>query len=279
MHVPVLLNEVLEYLNPSKGHKYVDGTAGNGGHIFEILKTNPDAEVVGIDLDQTSLDNLAREVIQNGLSQKIHLVHNNYKNIDKVIEDTGFGKVDGILLDLGFSSEQLTAERGFSFQVDGFLDMRFDKSNELSAKEVVNDYPEKELSRIIKEYGEDRFAKQIARSIVTERKKHPIETTLQLANLVPHPDGRRRLFQALRIEVNHELDNLNEFLPKAVNLLNPGGRLVIISFHSLEDRIVKYFFKDSKEKILTKKIVRASEEEIKSNPRSRSAKLRALEKN
>lgn len=279
MHVPVLLKQTLNYLNVLTNHKFVDATVGDGGHLFAILDANPQAKVLGIDLDQTSLDNLQKTVVQKGLSQNVKLVSENYKNIDKIISHSGFDRVDGILVDLGLSSTQLDdPSRGLSFQQSGPLDMRFNRNEILTAEEVVNRYSEKDLARIIHYFGEDRFYRQIARSIVEERKKSPLISTLQLAKLVPHPDGRRRLFQALRIEVNHELDNLKEFLPKALQVLSSGGRLVVISFHSLEDRIVKNFFKESGQKILTKKVVTAEREEIIINPRSKSAKLRALEK-
>ncbi len=294
MHVPVLLKETIEYLNAKSGKIFVDGTVGDGGHIFALASANTNSEILGIDLDQTSLNNLQNQVNQKGLSQKVKLVHGNFRDLEKFIETP----VDGILLDLGFSSAQLDdPARGLSFQTDGPLDMRFDKSSPLTAEEVVNTYSEKDLERIITEYGEDRFAHQIASSIVKARKQEPIATTLELGSLIPHPDGRRRVFQAIRIEVNRELENLKEFLPKAMKLLNPSGRLVIISFHSLEDRIVKEFFnekakgcvcppefpvcvcgKASEARILTRKPVVATEEEIKSNPRSKPAKLRALEK-
>ena len=307
MHVPVLLNEVLEYLNASSGKKFVDGTAGGGGHILAIARINPKAEILGIDLDQTSLDNLRQEVSQMGLGQKIKLVQGNYKNIDKIAESEDFGLADGILLDLGFSTSQLDSDRGFSFQHDGPLDMRYDRNSKLTAEEVVNRYHQKELEEVIHELGEDRFYRKIASTIITQRKIKPIHTTTELADSVrkaiPGPlrfkanDNIRRVFQAIRIEVNQELENLKEFLPKALDLLNPGGRLVIISFHSLEDRIVKEFFREqakdcicppdfptcvcdkaSTVRILTRKPVVATEAEVAANPKSKPAKLRAAEK-
>jgi 16S rRNA (cytosine1402-N4)-methyltransferase len=308
VHIPVLLNEVLEYLDAKKGKSFVDGTAGGGGHIFAIMKANPKAKILGIDLDQSSLDNLKQEVTQKGLSQKITLVHGTYRDIDKILEDEKFGKVDGILVDLGFSSLQLDdPERGFSFQVEGQLDMRYDQENPLTAQEVVNSYHPKDLERIISDYGEDRFARRITNGIIMVRKTTEIKTTTQLAEAIrrsiPAPvrfkanDNIRRVFQAIRIEVNKELKSLKDFLPKAIEALNPKGRLVVISFQSLEDRIVKEFFnqeakgcvcppdfptcvcgKESKIKILTRKPVTASEEELAVNTRSKPAKLRAVEK-
>jgi 16S rRNA (cytosine1402-N4)-methyltransferase len=298
MHVPVLLKEVLEYLNVERAEKFVDATAGSGGHIFAIASANPKAYILGIDLDQASLADLQKAVDQKGLGQRIKLAQGNYKHIDKIVTNEQFGTVDGILVDLGFSSTQLEdAARGFSFQQDASLDMRYDQSQSLTAAEVVNRYSQKDLERIIAEYGEDRFYRAIAKKIVEARKVAPIKSTAALARLIPHPDGKRRVFQALRIEVNRELENLKEFLPKALVLLAPGGRLVIISFHSLEDRIVKEFFREkakdcvcppefptcvcdkaSEVRILTRKPVTASEEEIVNNLRSKPAKLRAIEK-
>jgi len=307
-HIPVLVEEVLNYLNANKSRKFVDGTVGSGGHLFAILLANPMSEVVGIDLDQTSLDNLLIEVVQKGLGQRVKLAQGNYSAIDKILEENNIGLVDGILLDLGFSSSQLdNPVRGFSFQTDSALDMRYDQASSLTAEEVVNSYHARDLEEIFAEYGEEKFAKKIAANIVRDRKVEPIKTTTKLGEIIrlslPAPvrykanDSIRRVFQALRIEVNHELENLKTFLPKAMKLLSPGGRLVIISFQSLEDRIVKNFFleeakgcvcppefpvcicnKASKAKILTRKPVTATEEEIEKNSRSRPAKLRALEK-
>lgn len=307
-HIPVLLQEVLNYLNVSNGKKFVDGTAGDGGHVFGIANAQPKAKILGIDLDQASLDNLKKEVIQKGLNQRIKLVQGSYKDIDKILIDSDFAPVDGILLDLGFSSFQLDdPARGFSFQTDGPLDMRYDQSARLSAEVVVNSYQSKELERVISEYGEEKFARCIASNIVLRRKQETIRTTVQLAEIIRQSlpgairykanDSIRRVFQAVRIEVNNELDNLKAFLPKALDFLAPKGRLIIISFHSLEDRIVKEFFneqakncvcppefptcvcdKASTIRILTRKPVTADAEEIAQNTRSKPAKLRAAEK-
>jgi 16S rRNA (cytosine1402-N4)-methyltransferase len=307
-HVPVLLSEVLEYLNVKKGGKFVDGTVGGGGHLRAILKANAQNEILGIDLDQASLYKLKQELVEEGLDQKVKLIHGSYANINKILSEAGFGPVDGILLDLGFSSLQLDDHtRGFSFATDGPLDMRYNRDAQLSATSVVNQYGPQDLERVISEYGEERFARRIAGKIVETRKSEPITTTKQLFEIIrtslPLPvrfkasDHIRRVFQAIRIEVNQELMNLSEVLPKMLRLLNPGGRIVIISFHSLEDRIVKEFFvteakdcvcppefptcvcdKASTIRILTRKPITASIEEIAMNPRSKSAKLRAAEK-
>lgn len=307
-HIPVLLKETVLYLNAKKGGLFIDGTVGGGGHAFAILAENPANQVLGIDLDQASLYKLRGELAQRSLDQKIKLAQGSYANIDKILPEMGIDKVDGILLDLGFSSLQLDEpDRGFSFTVAGPLDMRFDREQEITAEEVINRYHPKDLERVISDYGEEKFAKRIVANIIEARKSAPIETTKQLTEIIkksiPLPvrfkssDNIRRVFQAIRIEVNGELDNLKKVLPKAVSVLKPSGRLVIISFHSLEDRIVKEFFvneskgcicppefptcicdKASSLKILTRKPVTASEEEASNNPRSKSAKLRAAEK-
>ncbi len=308
-HVPVLLNETLEYLNANKAGKFVDGTVGGGGHLRAILSRNETNEVLGIDLDQASLRNLESELTSEGLSQKIKLVSGNYANIDHILQQVGWDKVDGILLDFGFSSLQLDdSHRGFAFATDGPLDMRYDQTQERSAESVVNKYSPKELEDIIENYGEERMNGRIAAAIVSARKEKRITTTAQLAEIIRSAipgsvrfkanDNIRRVFQAIRIEVNQELENLKKALPKMVAALNPKGRLVIISFHSLEDRIVKTFFvneskdcvcpaefptcvcgKTSTVRILSRKPKTATELEISLNPRSKPAKLRALEKN
>ncbi|MBX4191837.1 MAG: 16S rRNA (cytosine(1402)-N(4))-methyltransferase RsmH [Candidatus Doudnabacteria bacterium] len=303
MHVPVLLNEVLEQINAKKSGKFVDATVGGGGHIRAIVKSNTSNLGLGIDLDQTSLDKLREELIRDGLNQRISLVHGSYKNIDKILSKKGWESVDGIILDLGFSSFQLDdPDRGFSFANEGPLDMRYDKSAKLTAEEIVNRYHPRDLDRILTEYGEEKLSRRI-----TARKIAPIQTTAQLAQIVksaiPLPirfksaDNLRRVFQALRIEVNSELVNLKEALPKMLKLLNPKGRLIVISFHSLEDRIVKEFFvseakdcvcppefptcicnKAASVRILSRKPITAKAEEISQNSRSKSAKLRVIEK-
>lgn len=307
-HVPVLLKETLDYLNAAEGKKFIDGTVGNSGHAFAILKANSEAKVLGIDLDQASVDHLRREVVRQGLDQRISLVQGSYRDIEKIVQEENFGQVDGILLDLGFSSSQLDdPKRGFSFQIDGPLDMRYDVESKLTAEEVVNRYHQDKLERILSEYGEEKFARRISVAIIAKRKESRIITTTELSTVIKYAlpisvrfksnDSIRRVFQGIRIEVNRELENLEKFLPKAIKLLNPKGRLVIISFHSLEDRTVKEFFnheakdcvcppefpicicdKVSTIKVLTRKPVTATEEEISLNSRSKPAKLRACEK-
>jgi 16S rRNA (cytosine1402-N4)-methyltransferase len=307
-HIPVLLKETLEHLDVKTGLSFVDATVGGGGHTEEILASNPTAKVLGIDLDQASLDKLRSKLTQEGLGQRTKLVQGNYRDIDRILPAQGWDKVDGILLDLGFSSLQLDdSARGFSFSSDGPLDMRYDSQQRLTAEKVVNQYHPSDLERVISEYGEEKLARRIAKAIVEARKKEIIATTAQLAEVVksavPLPirfkanDNIRRVFQAIRIEVNAELDNLRATLPKILSLLNPNGCMVIISFHSLEDRIVKEFMvaeskdcicppefptcvcgKASTLRILTRKPVTAGEEEIAANPRSKSAKLRAAAK-
>ncbi len=307
-HTSVLLNEVLKYINAENGGKFVDATVGGGGHLKAIVSANEKNEGLGIDLDQTSLDKLREELVREGLGQRVKLVSGSYKDIDKVLEEVGWSKVSGILLDLGFSSIQLDNPlRGFSFTNEGPLDMRYDQTAKLTAGEIVNRYHPKDLERIIEDYGEERLSRRIAAKIVEARKKNPIKTTSELAVIiktaVPLPirfkasDNIRRVFQALRIEVNSELDNLKAALPKMLAALSPSGRLAVISFHSLEDRIVKEFFvseakdcvcppefptcicgKNSTIRILTRKPLMATDEEVAINSRSKPAKLRVIEK-
>lgn len=305
-HISVLLNEVLDGLNIKENGIYVDGTLGGAGHSSEIVKRLTTGKLIGIDQDLNAL-NKASEVLRE-YADKVILVHNNYENIDEVLSGLGIEKVDGILLDLGVSSHQLDEEsRGFSHNKDAPLDMRMDETSSFSAWDVVNKYSEEELEKVIWNYGEERWARRIAKFIVEERKEAPIDTTLQLVSIIKkaipkearkeghHP--AKKTFQAIRIEVNRELDVLIESIPKMVNLLNPGGRLAIITFHSLEDRIVKEGFKELYKdcicpphlpkcvcdkireiEIITRKPIVPSKEEIAGNPRSRSAKLRIAEK-
>ncbi len=305
-HVPVMLNEVLEYLKPQANENFVDCTLGGGGHAKAILqKTSPNGKLIGIDLDPEAVE-AARKNLQEFKSRTI-LFNDNYKNLAKIIYDAGINTISGILLDLGLSSYELQDQsRGFSFKGSNFLDMRFGSTKQTAA-DILNQYREEDLIRIFKEYGEERHAKLIAKAIVAERKENKIETTDQLVSLIekvyankPKPKKihvATKVFQALRIEVNQELDNLKEILPIALNILEQGGRLVIISFHSLEDKIVKEFFKKEAKgcicppelpdcrcqhipqiKILTKKVVFPQESEMQNNPKSRSAKLRAAVK-
>ncbi|OGE83638.1 MAG: 16S rRNA (cytosine(1402)-N(4))-methyltransferase [Candidatus Doudnabacteria bacterium RIFCSPLOWO2_01_FULL_44_21] len=307
MHVPVLLTETLQYLNATKGQKFIDCTIGSGGHSIAIIKENPSAQILGIDWDQVSLGKLQLEFAQKNLDRSIHLVWGNYQDLDKIAHANNFDSVDGILLDLGFSSSQIDdAARGFSFQTNGPLDMRYSEQNPLRAADIVNRYKLKDLEKIFSQYGEEKFFRKVAFAIVRARTT-PIDNSIQLAEIIKNAlppfvrfkanDTLRRVFQALRIEVNHELENLKVVLPKALQLLKSGGRLVVISFHSLEDRMVKEFFnheakdcvcppefptcicdKASKVRILTRKVVVPLPQEVEENPRSASAKLRAIEK-
>jgi len=297
IHKPVLIKEVLKYLNVGPNKNFIDATIGEGGHALAILeKSRPNGKVLGIDWDPEQIKNC--KVRTQKFKERIILVHGSYGNLKKILEKVRFGPVHGILLDLGMSSWHIERSgRGFTFRKNEPLDMRYnsdverkEKNNDyLTAQEIINRYSENEIEKILKEYGEERFARRIAKRIVTERKRRPIKSTIDLVEIikkaVPPAYRRKRIhyatrtFQALRIAVNNELDNLKKVLPQAVKTLEKGGRLVVISFHSLEDRIVKRFFRECDEiKILTKKVVIPSKEEIKNNPRSRSAKLRAGEK-
>lgn len=305
-HISVLLNECIESLNIKPDGIYVDGTLGGAGHSYEICKRLTTGRLIGIDQDMNAINAATKRLEQ--FKDKVTLVHSNFSNIKKVFEDLGIEKADGFLLDIGVSSHQLDeAERGFSYMQDALLDMRMDTSRSLSAYEVVNEYSEKELNDIIFEYGEERWAKRIAEFIVAERKVKPITTTYELVDVIkkavpkrarkdgPHP--AKRTFQAIRIEVNGELDVLKTAINDMTDLLNPKGRLAIITFHSLEDRIVKNEFrkqenpctcprefpvcmcnKVSKGKVITRKPILPSEEELLENHRARSAKLRVFER-
>ena len=305
-HTPVLLKEAIDGLNIKEDGIYVDGTLGGAGHSLEIVKRLTSGKLIGIDQDLDAIGK-AREVLKDG-SDKIILVHDNYVNIEEILSSLHIEKVDGILLDIGVSSHQLDEEeRGFSYNKDAPLDMRMDETQDFTAWDVVNKYSEEELKRIIWDYGEERWAKRIAEFIVNERKTKPIDTTLQLVDVIKkaipkkvrmeghHP--AKKTFQAIRIEVNGELEVLEKSIPKMCRLLNKGGRIAIITFHSLEDRIVKETFKelnkdcicppeipicvcDKKQeiKIITRKPIIPTESEIERNPRSRSSKLRIAER-
>lgn len=274
IHDAVLKQEVLEYLDPRDGKKIIDCTVGEGGHAKLMIEKG--ANVLGIDQDPNQ--------IKNCQIQGLLLINDSYINLKKIVENNSFYPVSGILLDLGMSSWQLEkSKKGFSFLKEEMLDMRYGYSD-ITAEEIVNSYPEKEIERILREYGEERYSRKIAKEIIEAR---PIKTTLQLVDAIRKAVPRRfsrvhfatRTFQALRIAVNDELGNLEKVLPQAVEILEKGGRLVVISFHSLEDRIVKHYFKSLQGfKILTKKPIIAKDQEAELNPRSRSAKLRAVEK-
>ncbi|MCA9405980.1 MAG: 16S rRNA (cytosine(1402)-N(4))-methyltransferase RsmH [Candidatus Omnitrophica bacterium] len=291
-HIPVMLNEVLTYLALKSGGVYVDGTLGMGGHSEAILeRIGSSGRLIALDRDAQSMA-LAKERL-DCYKQHSTFVHDNFKNIETILKDIGVNYVDGILLDLGISSFQLdNPQRGFSFREDGPLDMRMDQESHVSAFDLVNSLSEKELSSILKDYGEERWHHRIARSLVTQRVLEPIRTTQELERIVVKsmPYGRKRTrihpatrtFQAFRIAVNRELDSLEDGIKKCANCLKMNGRLVIISFHSLEDRIVKKTFKEWVKsgafKELTKKPISPTEAETKNNPRARSARLRAVEK-
>jgi len=288
LHRPVLLRETIEFLNVQPDGIYIDATLGAGGHAEEILKHLRCGRLLGIDRDHAALA-VARERLQ-GFGEKLIVLHGNFADIDALHAASGLPPADGVLADLGVSSLQLEdASRGFSFSLPGPLDMRLDQSSGTTAEEIVNRMPERDLADLIFKLGEERHSRRIARAIVKAR---PYRTTTELAQVVtraiPSRAGlyqihaARRTFQALRLAVNQELENLAAFLAKAWGVLRPGGRLVILSFHSLEDRLVKRAFQswrgEGRARVLTRKVVRPSEEEVRANPRSRSAKLRAAEK-
>lgn len=307
-HKPVLLAEVLKYLNCTNGSTVIDCTLGGAGHaeaIIDLIK--PKGFLLGIDQDDAALD-AARVRLARFSQQNFSLVKGNFSELDRIIRDAGLYAVDGILYDLGVSSVQFDrAERGFSYRFDAPLDMRMDQRSELTAADVVNNYSEEELERVIREYGEERWAKRIAAQIARARKTRPIETTFELVDVIKEaiPAAARRhgghpakqTFQAIRIEVNRELEILEKSFRDAVKWLRSGGRLVIISYHSLEDRIAKSVISEFSKgcicppglpicdcgvkpqlKVLTKKAVRPTPSEIAENPRSESARLRAAEK-
>lgn len=292
VHKPVLTKQVLQYLSPKPNENFVDATIGESGHAIEILKRNkPEGRLLGIDLDPKQIENSRLNTRE--FKERVTLIDDSYANLKEIVEKTNFKPINGILLDIGISSWQLElAGRGFSFKRDEILDMRYDIQNVLTAEKIINEYQEEEIEKVLKEYGEEKFSKQIAREISKQRKIKKIQSTFELKNIIEKAIPKRllhgkihfatRTFQALRIAVNQELGNLKKVLPEAVSVLSYGGRLVVISFHSLEDRIVKNFFNEEAKKgpikILTKKPVIANLDEIAENPRSRSAKLRAIEK-
>ncbi|MCR4715802.1 MAG: 16S rRNA (cytosine(1402)-N(4))-methyltransferase RsmH [Lachnospiraceae bacterium] len=305
-HTSVLLSESIEQLSIKPQGIYVDGTLGGGGHSYHICeRMSSGGKLIGIDQDENAIKAASTRLAP--FEHLVTIVRSNYESCPKILDDLGIDKIDGILLDLGVSSHQLdTIERGFSYREDAPLDMRMDQSMSLTAKDIVNDYSESELFHIIKNYGEDAFAKNIAKHIVMAREKKPIETTFELVDVIKaaipakvragkgHP--AKQTFQAIRIELNRELEVLTNTLDQIVDRLNPGGRICIITFHSLEDRIVKQAFKryenpctcpanfpvcvcgnKPKGKVVTRKPILPSEEEILSNSRAKSAKLRVFE--
>jgi len=303
-HVSVLLREAIEFLRPGPGGRYVDGTLGGGGHSEAILAaSDPDGQVLGLDRDDQAIT-VARARLQR-FGSRVILRQASFSEVREVLGVIGWSDVDGIILDLGVSSWQIDApERGFSFRLGGRLDMRMDRRQSLDAHHLVNTASVAELTRIFREYGEEPQARRIAEKIIAARKQRTIEGTEELARLVERVKGGRRrdhhpatqVFQALRIAVNRELDQLEQFLSGGFELLRPGGRMVIISFHSLEDRLVKNAFRrwsraclcppralvcrcgwSQKVKVLTKRPVAPGDAETAANPRARSAKLRAVE--
>ncbi len=305
-HYSVLLEETIDNLNIKPNGIYLDGTLGGAGHAYHVCeKLNNNGHFYGIDQDGDAIEAASKRLAP--FKDKVTIIRSNYCHAVERLQELGVTHVDGIVLDLGVSSYQLdTVERGFSYKYDTDLDMRMDDRQSVSAKDIVNTYPEMELFRIIRDYGEDQFAKNIAKHITRARSEAPIETTGQLNEIIKaaipakmrmngHPS--KKTFQAIRIECNHELDVLKESLEGLIDLLNPGGRLCIITFHSLEDRIVKSAFKKaenpcvcppnfpictcgqvSKGKVISKKPIIPSEEELEQNSRSKSAKLRVFER-
>lgn len=292
MHKPVLTEEVIRHLNLKKGGAYLDATVGCGGHAALILEEiSPEGFLIGIDCDEEALT-YARSKLSKFKESSYKIIKANFRNADSILEDIGIKKIDGALFDLGVSLLQFkNADRGFSINLDGALDMRMDLSQGLNAFDIVNKYPENQLYRIIREFGEERYAGRIARFISEKRKTSKIRTTSELANVITRAVGYRyrklkihpatRTFQAIRITVNKELDALSEALEKLPFILNKGARVCVISFHSLEDRIVKNYFKryakENKFLLVNKKPIIASLEEVRQNPRSRSAKMRVAE--
>ncbi|MDI9440676.1 MAG: 16S rRNA (cytosine(1402)-N(4))-methyltransferase RsmH [Firmicutes bacterium] len=305
-HQPVLLRETIEHLNLKPNGIYVDCTLGAAGHSTAILAAEPTVRLIGIDQDPQALERASLRLA--AYTGQVTLVQDNFRNLERILDGLGIGKVDGVLMDIGVSSPQLDdADRGFSYQQDAPLDMRMDPNQPIDAKTIVNTYSAEELTKIIKMYGEERWASRISDFIVRERKRAPLETTGELVDLIkraipakaratgPHP--ARRTFQALRIAVNDELNALQQGLEQAVEVLAAQGRLAVITFHSLEDRIVKNFFQEMLGKcicppdfpvcvcgrtpqgrLVTRGPLLPSQEELEDNPRSRSAKLRVLEK-
>lgn len=306
-HVPVLLNESIEGLNiKPNGSIYVDGTLGGAGHSYEICKRLKNGLLIGIDQDIDAIK-VAKERLDE-FGKKVLIENDNFRNIPQVLKRNNIEKVDGILLDIGVSSYQLDQEeRGFSYQNDAPLDMRMNRAADFSARDVINSYSENELFRVIRDYGEENWAKRIAKFIVQARQQKPIETTWELVDIIKHaipaasrregPHPAKRTFQAIRIEVNNELEVLKDAISASVSVLKEGGRLCIITFHSLEDRIVKETFaklsnpctcppdfpicvckKIAEIKTITRKPISESEDQLEKNPRARSAKLRVAER-
>ena len=306
-HYSVMLNESIDGLNIKENGIYVDCTLGRGGHASKILSQLKTGLLIGIDQDQEAID-YSKELLSS-ISSNYKVVKNNFRNIDKILEELNINKIDGAIYDLGVSSPQFDEDyRGFSYKFDSELDMRMDQNNPLTAKYIINNYSLNDLVRIFKEYGEEKYSYSIAKNIVEQRKSKEISTTFDLVEIIKkskptkelnkkgHP--AKQIFQALRIEVNDELNALEDSLNKILKLLNVGGRLVVISFHSLEDRIVKNIFKENSVvegnrineiidpknikqanyRSINKKVIIPSDKELEENSRSKSAKLRILER-
>ncbi len=289
MHIPVLLNQVMEYLQPRPNQSFIDCTVGGGGHALGLLSLiEPKGKLLGIDLSKEAIGSLEFKAQNLKLSQRFILVIDNFAHLKEIAKRNNFSPVNGILLDLGLSSDLLEESgRGFSFMRDEKLDMRYNPDlTDLTAEKIVNQYPEQELIEIFKRYGGERFSRRVGKKIAQVRAKQKIDTTIQLKEIVKsalgkyfHTKSLARIFQSLRIAVNNELENLKQGLLNGVDVLAPQGRIVVISYHSLEDKIVKDFFKEEgRLKILTKKPVQPSKGEVEKNRRCRSAKLRAAEK-
>lgn len=307
IHKSVLLKESIESLNLKNGAVVIDATLGGGGHSREILKKIGDkGMLIAIDADKNAIERFGKKLKKENIKNAV-LVNDNFRNLESILKELEIKKVDAILADIGYSSDQLEDEkRGFSFQINAPLDMRFDQDQELTAQKIVNEYSKQDLEKILREYGEEKFYKNIVKGIIEYREKKFIENTGELVEIIKShvPDKYKRgkihpatkTFQAIRIEVNQELSNLRAFVSSAINALESTGRLAIISFHSLEDRIVKEIFREnargcicpesfplcrcgnlSRVKIITKKPVVPRKEEIENNPRARSAKLRVCE--
>lgn len=306
-HKSILLNECMEGLSIKADGIYVDGTLGGGGHSFHIVQRLSDkGRLIGIDQDEDAIEAATKRLAQ--FKQRVTIVRDNYEHFQEILSTLSIPAVDGILLDLGVSSYQFDeADRGFSYRFDAPLDMRMDKRQDFTAKDLINSYSEAELYHIIRDYGEDKFAKNIAKHIVLERSKKPIETTFELSEVISHAipmkmrvqggHPAKKTFQAIRIALNRELEVLEESLDGMINALKPGGRLCIITFHSLEDRIVKRAFRTAEDpcicpkdfpictcgrkslgKVISKKAILPSDLEREENPRSKSAKLRIFER-
>ncbi len=302
-HAPVLTEEVIRYLKPERNGGYVDGTLGGAGHAEAILMSNVHTTVIGFDMDDAAIDRAQTRLTRFG--QRVHFVQDNVANLRRKLSELNIDRIDGLLLDLGVSSRQLDqSDRGFSFQHDGRIDMRMDRRQSLDGWKVVNTYTRERLADVFWQFGEERNSRRIAAFIADAREKQPIDSTAVLARVVEAAIGPKflqktlaRVFQSIRIEVNQELENLTRALEDSLDLITSGGCIVVISYHSLEDRIVKQFFRNASRKsirsatallpdievqprlsVLTTKPVVPGDEEVKSNPRAKSAKLRAAEK-